>query len=180
MGLMTRRPKRADVKIIDFGSATFEDEYHCSIINTRQYRAPEVIMDLGWNMSSDVWSLGCILIELYTGVLLFKTHEHLEHLAMVERIIGPLPLHMLEKARKTEGRKYLHSKDTRLLWPEGASSDSSLKRVKDCQPLVDLVWPIHRPFAEFTKYLLQVDPQQRPLPDDALRHEFFSMTLAEN
>lgn len=36
-------------------------------------------------MSSDVWSLGCILVELYTGNLLFRTHEHLEHLAMMVR-----------------------------------------------------------------------------------------------
>lgn len=32
------------VKIIDFGSATFEEDYHSSLINTRQYRAPEVIL----------------------------------------------------------------------------------------------------------------------------------------
>ncbi|KYF42154.1 putative cell-cycle-associated protein kinase CLK, partial [Toxoplasma gondii ARI] len=38
------RPAQVGVKIIDFGSATFEDDYHSSLINTRQYRAPEVIL----------------------------------------------------------------------------------------------------------------------------------------
>lgn len=59
------------------------DEYHSPLINTRQYRSPEVILDIGWSFASDVWSLGCILIELYTGKLLFGTHDHLEHLAMI-------------------------------------------------------------------------------------------------
>ena len=38
------RPVRDEVKLIDFGGATYEEEYHTSIINTRQYRAPEVIL----------------------------------------------------------------------------------------------------------------------------------------
>ncbi|PFH35327.1 hypothetical protein BESB_062140 [Besnoitia besnoiti] len=101
------RPAQVGVKIIDFGSATFEDDYHSSLINTRQYRAPEVILGLGWDMSSDVWSLGCILMELYTGNLLFRTHEHLEHLAMMERIVGPFPTEMLESALSTDGRRYV-------------------------------------------------------------------------
>jgi serine/threonine protein kinase len=60
-------------QVIDFGGATYDWEYKSSIINTRQYRAPEVILGLGWSTPSDVWSLGCILMELYTGELLFKT-----------------------------------------------------------------------------------------------------------
>ena len=39
--------------------------------------------DIGWDMANDMWSLGCILMELYTGDVLFRTHEHLEHLAMM-------------------------------------------------------------------------------------------------
>lgn len=43
-----------------------------------------------WNEKSDIWSLACILVELYTGELLFPVHEDLEHLAIIEKIIGPL------------------------------------------------------------------------------------------
>ena len=43
------------------------------MINTRQYRAPEVILGMSWSMESDIWSLGCILMELYNGELLFQT-----------------------------------------------------------------------------------------------------------
>ena len=61
------------VAVIDFGGATFEHQHKSSIINTRQYRAPEVVLDCGWNVSSDMWSVGCILMEMYTGDLLFQT-----------------------------------------------------------------------------------------------------------
>jgi serine/threonine protein kinase len=66
-------PASTALKLIDFGGATFDWEHKSSLINTRQYRAPEVILGLGWSMPSDVWSAGCILMELYTGELLFQT-----------------------------------------------------------------------------------------------------------
>jgi serine/threonine protein kinase len=60
--------------VIDFGGATYDDDDHKStIINTRQYRAPEVILEVGWSFPSDLWSAGCIIAELYTGDLLFAT-----------------------------------------------------------------------------------------------------------
>eukprot|EP00428_Durinskia_dybowskii_P072418 CAMPEP_0170409810 /NCGR_PEP_ID=MMETSP0117_2-20130122/29543_1 /TAXON_ID=400756 /ORGANISM="Durinskia baltica, Strain CSIRO CS-38" /LENGTH=154 /DNA_ID=CAMNT_0010667277 /DNA_START=1 /DNA_END=462 /DNA_ORIENTATION=+ len=71
------RPATPQIRLIDFGNATYADEHHSSIINTRQYRGPEVILSLGWNEKSDVWSMGCILMELYTGELLFGTHENM-------------------------------------------------------------------------------------------------------
>lgn len=39
-----RRVKRSDVRLIDFGSATFDHEHHSTIVSTRHYRAPEVIL----------------------------------------------------------------------------------------------------------------------------------------
>ena len=60
-------PENSDIKVIDFGSATFKDQYHSSIVSTRHYRAPEVILGLGWSFPCDIWSVGCILVELTTG-----------------------------------------------------------------------------------------------------------------
>lgn len=39
-----RRIKNTDIKLIDFGSATFDHEHHSTIVSTRHYRAPEVIL----------------------------------------------------------------------------------------------------------------------------------------
>ena len=60
-----RRMRDTRVKLIDFGSATFDWEHHSSVVSTRHYRAPEVILELGWSHPCDVWSIGCIIFELY-------------------------------------------------------------------------------------------------------------------
>ncbi|CAN6455901.1 unnamed protein product [Victoria cruziana] len=57
-------PKSSAIKLIDFGSTTFENEAHSSVVSTRHYRAPEVILGLGWTYPCDIWSVGCILVEL--------------------------------------------------------------------------------------------------------------------
>jgi dual-specificity kinase len=77
----------SEIRLIDFGSATFDDEYHSSVVSTRHYRAPEIILNLGWSFPCDIWSIGCILVEFYTGDALFQTHDNLEHLAMMEAVI---------------------------------------------------------------------------------------------
>lgn len=94
-----RRVKNTDIRLIDFGSATFDHEHHSKIVSTRHYRAPEVILELGWSHPCDAWSIGCILFELYQGMTLFQTHDNLEHLAMMERILGPLPYRMSRKSK---------------------------------------------------------------------------------
>jgi serine/threonine protein kinase len=48
-------PVSADVRLIDFGGATFADVHHSQIVNTRQYRGPEVILGVGWSYPSDLW-----------------------------------------------------------------------------------------------------------------------------
>ena len=64
--------KDTHIRVIDFGSATFDWEHHSTIVSTRHYRAPEVILELGWSQPCDVWSIGCILFELYLGFTLFQ------------------------------------------------------------------------------------------------------------
>jgi serine/threonine protein kinase len=51
-----------DIRLIDFGGATYDFEAKEGLVNTRQYRGPEVILGMEWGLPSDVWSLGCILV----------------------------------------------------------------------------------------------------------------------
>ena len=78
-------PRSTKIKIIDFGGATYDDGHKSTIVNTRQYRGPEVTLELGWSYPSDMWSCGCIIAEIASGELLFPTHDNLEHLAMMEK-----------------------------------------------------------------------------------------------
>ncbi|OAO98519.1 FC2 [Arabidopsis thaliana] len=61
-----RVPKSSAIKVIDFGSTTYERQDQTYIVSTRHYRAPEVILGLGWSYPCDVWSVGCIIVELCT------------------------------------------------------------------------------------------------------------------
>eukprot|EP00927_Polykrikos_kofoidii_P022707 TRINITY_DN21121_c0_g1_i2.p1 TRINITY_DN21121_c0_g1~~TRINITY_DN21121_c0_g1_i2.p1 ORF type:complete len:550 (+),score=79.17 TRINITY_DN21121_c0_g1_i2:114-1652(+) len=171
------RPASNRIKLIDFGNATYEDEHHSSIINTRQYRGPEVVLSLGWNELSDIWSLGCIFMELYTGELLFGTHENAEHLALMERSLEPLPPKMLADAPKSVRAKYLtflhYANEWRLNWPALSSGPSSERHVRSQRKLSELTTKEHIMFAEFTGYLLTVDPSRRPSAAEAVRHPFF-------
>lgn len=51
-------PASTRIKVIDFGGAVYDHEKKSSVVNTRQYRAPEVILGLGWSTPSDLWSAG--------------------------------------------------------------------------------------------------------------------------
>ena len=92
---VSQLPKFANIKIIDFGGATYNNAHKTSIINTRQYRGPEVTLELDWSYPSDIWSAACVIAEIFNGELLFSTHDSLEHLAMMERAIGRFPDNML-------------------------------------------------------------------------------------
>lgn len=67
-------PSPSYVVVIDFGGATYEDDPRKSrIVNTRQYRGPEVILEVGWSFPSDVWSVGCIIFEVSASLLVSVT-----------------------------------------------------------------------------------------------------------
>lgn len=171
------RPVNSQIKLIDFGNATYEDEHHSSIINTRQYRGPEVLLASGWDERSDLWSIGCILMELYAGEQLFETHEELEHLALMERIIDTLPQDMLSRASPSVRDRYL-SRDNRsgtwrIPWPDKASSANSERHVASQRKLADQVLPHHRGFAEFVGKLLRLESRKRPSASRALESSFF-------
>ncbi|XP_073007867.1 serine/threonine-protein kinase AFC3 isoform X2 [Typha latifolia] len=170
-------PKSSAIKLIDFGSTAFDNQDHSSIVSTRHYRAPEIILGLGWSYPCDIWSVGCILVELCSGEALFQTHENLEHLAMMERVLGPLPEHMIRKA-SSSALKYFR-RGTRLNWPEGAVSRESIRAVRKLDRLKDLVsrHVSHSSgsLADLIHGLLRFEPSERLTAREALNHPFFKV-----
>merc|ERR1712228_395923 len=63
---------------------------HTHLIQTRHYRAPEVVSKLNW-------SLGCILVELVHGKMLFNTHDPIDHLNQMVKCIDSPDSEILEK-----------------------------------------------------------------------------------
>jgi serine/threonine protein kinase len=163
-----RVPRNYAVRIIDFGGATDEDHSDTSIVSTRHYRAPEVIVGSGWMYAADMWSVGCILIELYTGEVLFDTHENREHLALMEKILGPFP-DWFSRRISDSARKYFRS-DGKLRWPDMASSEKSIAKVERCQPIEELCGDAD--FIDLLKCLLNYDKKRRLTAREALNHPF--------
>lgn len=67
--LLKKRLNLREVKLIDFGSACFENEKLYTYIQSRFYRAPEVILGNGYSTNIDMWSFGCIIAEIYNGLI---------------------------------------------------------------------------------------------------------------
>ena len=89
------------VKIIDFGSSCLQYEITYSYIQSRFYRAPEVIMDLGYGYEIDIWSLGCILCELFSGEPIFPGSDELEQINYIMKYLGPPPQFCIENSPKS-------------------------------------------------------------------------------
>ncbi|NXD18059.1 CLK2 kinase, partial [Nothocercus nigrocapillus] len=170
-----RSVKSTAIRVVDFGSATFDHEHHSTIVSTRHYRAPEVILELGWSQPCDVWSIGCIIFEYYVGFTLFQTHDNREHLAMMERILGPIPSRMIRKTRK---QKYFYH--GRLDWDENTSAGRYVR--ENCKPLrrylTSEAEDHHRLF-DLIECMLEYEPSKRISLAEALKHPFFDMLEME-
>ncbi|KAI8086306.1 CMGC/CLK protein kinase [Halteromyces radiatus] len=163
-----------DIRLIDFGSATFEQDYHSTVVSTRHYRAPEIILGMGWSYPCDVWSIGCILVEFFTGDALFHTHDNLEHLAMMEAVIGKVPPHITHLASR-EGQKFF--KDNKLKYPDTKTTRQSRQFVRNMKPISQLISPtttLNAHFMDLIQKMLVYDPNTRISAREALRHAFFT------
>ena len=165
--------KSAEIRLIDFGSATFDHEHHSLIVSTRHYRAPEVILELGWSQPCDVWSIGCIVFEFAFGNTLFQTHEDKEHLAMMERILGRIPTRMADRTRIRLFKR------GRLDWDTESLNGQYIR--KNCRYLLDYIPELLEEeeqqewedmFNMIKKMLIYEQHRRLTLPE-ALRHRFF-------
>lgn len=170
--------RNADIRLIDFGSATFNDEYHSGVVSTRHYRAPEIILGMGWSYPCDAWSLGCILVEFFTGDALFQTHDNLEHLAMMEMVLGALPD---DYRRKAETYKPEYFRNGHLDYPKPETSKQSRRYVQNMKRLQDIVaapaaYAKHnQAFVSLLRRLLDFDPAKRITMQEALMHPYFDL-----
>uniref|UniRef100_G1QD46 dual-specificity kinase n=1 Tax=Myotis lucifugus TaxID=59463 RepID=G1QD46_MYOLU len=174
-GCEEKSVKDTSIRVADFGGATFDHQHHTTIVATRYYRPPEVILELGWAQPCDVWSIGCILFEYYRGFVLFQTFEDQEHLVMMEKILGPIPSHMIHRTRK---QQYFYK--GALVWDEDSSdvqyvmeNDTPLKSymLQDSLEHVQLF--------DLMRRMLEFDPAQRITLAEALLHPFFAGLTAE-
>ncbi|CAI9766503.1 unnamed protein product [Fraxinus pennsylvanica] len=164
--ILVKSYSRCEVKVIDLGSSCFETDHLCSYVQSRSYRAPEVILGLPYDKKIDVWSLGCILAELCTGFVLFQNDSPATLLARVIGIIGPIDQEMLAKGRDT----YKYFTKNHMLYERNQDSNrlEYLIPKKSCLrhrlPMAD------QGFIDFVDHLLEINPKKRPSASEALKH----------
>ncbi|XP_063538806.1 serine/threonine-protein kinase minibrain isoform X3 [Cydia strobilella] len=195
-------PKRSAIKIVDFGSSCQLGQRIYQYIQSRFYRSPEVLLGIPYDLAIDMWSLGCILVEMHTGEPLFSGANEIDQMNKIVEVLGMPPDHLLDQAHKTrkffdklpasEGggyvlkkvngkdgsgfRKYRAAGTRRLhdiLGVEGGGP-AARRRGEPGHSVSDYL-----KFKDLILRMLEYDPKQRVTPYYALQHNFFKRTADE-
>ena len=166
--ILLAHPMHSEIKVIDFGSSCFENEKVYTYIQSRFYRSPEVILGMSYGMPIDMWSLGCILAELYTGYPIFPGENEQEQLACIMEVFGPPEKHLIEKS----SRKKLFFDS--LGKPRLTVSPKGRRRRPSSKDLRQLLRCDDDAFLDFITRCLKWDPVKRLTPHEATMHEFIT------
>ncbi|XP_064596955.1 dual specificity tyrosine-phosphorylation-regulated kinase 4-like isoform X2 [Liolophura sinensis] len=169
--ILLRQRGQSSIKVIDFGSSCYEHQRVYTYIQSRFYRSPEVILGLPYSMPIDMWSFGCILVELYTGYPLFPGENEVEQLACIMEILGLPPPSILDQA--TRRRLFFDSKGN----PRCITNSKGKKRRVGSKELQQAIKTSDANFLDFVKRCLEWDPSARLTPDQALQHEWIKEGL---
>ncbi|KAJ3007607.1 UNVERIFIED_CONTAM: Dual specificity tyrosine-phosphorylation-regulated kinase, partial [Siphonaria sp. JEL0065] len=156
-----------DIKVIDFGSACFEHEKVYTYIQSRFYRSPEVILGTSYTNAIDMWSVGCIIAELFTGYPLFPGENEQHQLACIMEIKGVPPEYIIERGSR---RKLFFEHGQ----PRSFTDSKGRKRRPATKSLTQVLRTTDVMFLDFLERCLEWDPDRRMKPDEALRHEWLA------
>ena len=164
------------VKISDLGNACHMSKHTNDEIQTRQYRAPEVIMGCEYSTSADMFSVGIMLMELATGDLIFNprgpkfntaAQRSQYHLALMMRTLGGVPRYMLRHGNKAS-LLFDHTDKLRdravLPSLQSCSLEQHIRRNHV---------PVDHKFVDLLRGLLDMHPERRLTAREALEHPWF-------
>ena len=196
--LMLRQKHRSHLKLIDFGSALASGggQRRSTYIQSRYYRAPEVVLGLpDYSCAIDMWSLGCVLVELYTGRPLFPGTSETDLMLYIVGALGPPPDWMLragkfaqkhfdpvgtrrvrrgEEAKRTGGAT--QSSATRWTLKRSLGTRHRVVSLQKCISKRHGREPDETALSQFrdlVSKMLIYDWNHRVHPEDALGHRFF-------
>ncbi|XP_078594162.1 dual specificity tyrosine-phosphorylation-regulated kinase 1B-like isoform X3 [Branchiostoma floridae x Branchiostoma japonicum] len=188
-------PKRSAIKIVDFGSSCQLGQRIYQYIQSRFYRSPEVLLGIPYDMAIDMWSLGCILVEMHTGEPLFSGSNEVDQMNKIVEVLGIPPAHCLDQAPKA--RKYFDkhpdgtysirkSKDGKKYKPAGSRKLHDILGAETGGPGGRRMGEAGHSVADYLKFkdlilrMLDFDPKTRITPFHALQHNFFKRTADES
>ncbi|KAJ3428072.1 serine/threonine-protein kinase doa [Anaeramoeba flamelloides] len=181
---LLRLPISSKIKIIDFGSAIsnnielnrincFKNQENSQKICSRYYRPPEIIFQQEWDQNCDIWSLACIFVELYTGKVLFDTNDDIEHLAMMQKILGDFKLD--PKNFNSEEIIEYFDQNNNFVWEDNIKFHKKVIYIKNLKPLETLFYNKKEDqlFFDLIKKMFSYDIKTRITASEALEHPFF-------
>jgi len=183
--VLLKQQGRSGIKVIDFGSSCFENQRVYTYIQSRFYRAPEVILGARYGMPIDMWSLGCILAELVTGYPLLPGEDEFDQLACIIELLGMPPQKLLDQSKRA--KNFISSKGYPRYCTTTTLSDGSVvlnagrsRRGKCRGPPASKDWSTalkncdDPDFVDFVKKCLEWDPSLRMNPFSGLRHQWLT------
>ncbi|KAL9114400.1 MAG: hypothetical protein Q9227_001481 [Pyrenula ochraceoflavens] len=166
--VLLAHPLHSEIKVIDFGSSCFENEKVYTYIQSRFYRSPEVILGMAYGMPIDMWSVGCILAELFTGYPIFPGENEQEQLACIMEVFGPPERHLIDKSSRKKLFFDSMGKPRLTVSSKGRRRRPSSKDLRQALKCDD------EPFLDFLARCLRWDPARRMNPQEAMCHEFIT------
>uniref|UniRef100_A0A1I8BXD5 Dual-specificity kinase n=1 Tax=Meloidogyne hapla TaxID=6305 RepID=A0A1I8BXD5_MELHA len=182
--------------IIDFGSSCQYDSRIYHYIQSRFYRSPEVLLGISYDTQIDMWSLGCILMEMHTGEPLFPGHSEFDQMMKIVEVQGIPPPHILAAGSKSS--KFFevdelgqwHCKKSRVTKIYKAPGSRRLSDIlgmnnNSAGPFARLgeghghMLEDYMKFKDLINRMLDFDPQKRISPYFAVRHPFLRKTPPE-
>uniref|UniRef100_A0AAQ6ISA9 dual-specificity kinase n=1 Tax=Anabas testudineus TaxID=64144 RepID=A0AAQ6ISA9_ANATE len=187
-------PKRSAIKIVDFGSSCQLGQRIYQYIQSRFYRSPEVLLGMPYDLAIDMWSLGCILVEMHTGEPLFSGANEVDQMNKIVEVLGIPPNHIMDLAPKA--RKFFEklsdgtwsvkkTKDGKRYKPPASRKLHSILGVETGGPGGRRAGESGHAVADYLKFkdlilrMLDYDPKSRIQPYYALQHSFFKKTADE-
>lgn len=186
--VLLKHQGRSGIKVIDFGSSCYEHQRVYTYIQSRFYRAPEVILGARYGLAIDMWSLGCILAELYTGYPLLPGEDENDQLACTIEMLGMPPQRLLEQSKRA--RNFVSSKghpryctvtslpDGTVVLNGGRSRRGKVRGPPGTKDLATALRNCDDPlFVDFLRRCLEWDQTARMTPSAALRHAWLRRRL---
>lgn len=155
------------IRIIDFGSSCFIGHQRYEYIQSRYYRAPEVIMGLPYGPPMDVWSYACIVIEMMIGRPIFPGDDENEQMDMLVEVLGMPPKEMIDKCSR---KKEFFTIDGRLL----PSKKSKKRRRAGSKTLLQATQIPDPMCIDLMLKCLTWDPKKRITAGEAMNHPWFT------
>ncbi|CAF2040933.1 unnamed protein product [Rotaria magnacalcarata] len=168
--ILLRQKGSSSIKVIDFGSGCFQAQRIYTYIQSRFYRAPEIILGIPYTPAIDMWSFGCILVELFTGYPIFPGENEQEQLSMIMEVIDLPPNHVLEQG--TRRKLFFDSKGI----PRSVTTKTLKKRRPASRPLGQILRTTDQNFIDFIRRCFEWDPVERLTPEEGLRHPWIIET----